>query len=330
MPLPGRRATPTDAEEPTPDEAVEARLTWLWSTPRSGAELLLGLLAHPLRPDPSAALSFRPPPAQASVEPRIIPIDELCFGGHVAPWPGDAVAVGDRWVPGTLLNLSEGRDPYLLSRGSEGTWREPLRRLGLSRIAYAADRAAAHVRGIGPESPIVVKEAAFSHAADRVMQLMPRSRMIALVRDPRDAAASYLRNPEGFDEEEVPVDEEVRMAAVTRAARIWAMTVDVSTAALDGQDEAFGLRMRFEDLLVEPGRELGKALALIGFDRDAVAIAEAVDLSPVGAHPPDRPPAEQDLGTMPGAWHEDLTGVEVGVVEDIAGPRLAAHGYEPA
>ncbi len=33
---------------------------------------------------------------------------------------------------------------------------------------------------------------------------------------------------------------------------------------------------------------------------------------------------------MPGAWHEDLTGVEVGVVEDIAGPRLAAHGYEPA
>ena len=75
---------------------------------------------------------------------------------------------------------------------------------------------------------------------------------------------------------------------------------------------------------------MGQSLALLGADRDSDEIAEAVDLSPVGSHPPDRSPTEHDLATEPGTWQEELVSAEVDVIEDVVGPRLAMLGYEPA
>lgn len=324
-----RRRPDPDQELDTPGAEVEALSTWLWSTPRSGAELLLQLLAHPLRPDPRATLSFRPPPARASIEPNLLPIDELRFGSHVAPWPGEAVEVGDKWVPGTLLNLFEMRDPYLFSRITEPFWREPLRALGLTRIAHAQKRAANYVRGIGPESPIVVKEAASTHAADRVMDLMPRSRMIVIVRDPRDVVLSRVLHPETFDEP-AALESEDRAAEVERVASLWAMATDVTSTAIQCHDEDRALRVRFEDLMADPTAVLSESLSVVGASRDPEAIDEAVDMSALGTHPPDREPTDDDLRTEPGAWREGLTEAEIATVQRIAGPRLERYGYEPA
>jgi hypothetical protein len=290
---------------------------------------LLQLLAHPLRPDPQATLSFRPPPARASVEPYVLPIDELRFGSHFAPWPGDPVEVGDRWVPGTLLNLFEMRDTYLLSRITEPCWREPLRALGLTRILHARRRATNYVRGIGPESPIIVKEVASTHAADRVMDLLPRSRMIVIVRDPRDIVLSRVLRPETFDEPE-PLAGAEREAEVWRVAELWAMTVDVTAAALEGHENERALRIRFEDLLDDTAAVLNESLDAAGANRGAAAVVEAIDQSAIGTHPPDRELLDEDLRTEPGAWREGLTATEVATVERIAGPRLEALGYEPA
>jgi hypothetical protein len=327
---PVRRRRPNlTRERNTPGAEAEDQITWLWSTPRSGAELLLQLLAYPLRPDPKATLSFRPPPARASVGPLVLPIDELSFGSHVAPWGGDAVQAGDRWLPATLLNLFEMRDPYLLSRITEPFWRQHLRALGLMRITHARKRATNYVRGIGPDSPIVIKESASTHAADRVSDLMPLSRMIVLVRDPRDVAASRIVHPESFDRSE-ELEGEERTAEVRRAAELWSMAVDVTSTAIEARDDANSLRLRFEDLLADPASALTDALAMAGAGREPDAIAEAVEMSAVGERPPDRDLTDDDLRTEPGAWREKLTDAEVETIEGIAGERLATLGYEPA
>jgi hypothetical protein len=322
-----RRIIRRRRQQVTPAEAaLEHDLTWIWSTPRSGAGLMLELLAYPLRPDMQAALGFRPPPAAATFGPRIVPVDEFGLGGHMAPWPGEPVAVGDRWIPGTLLNLNEGRPPYVLSRASAQTWRGPLRRLALARLRHARERAAAHVRGIESTSPVVVKEAFTSHAADRVMSLLPDARALVIVRDPRDVVASQLDRPDTF-EASGSSPEADREQRVVRAAQLWSMAFDVCQAAI-GNCDGGTMQVRYEDLIADPAQVLAAALEWIGVESSPGQVKEAVDRSSVGSHPPpDRPLPDPDLVAEVGSWEEVLTTGELTLIAAVAGTRAAGLGY---
>lgn len=328
---PFRRLRRNDASDTSPAlREVERSLTWVWSTPRAGAELLLQLVAHPLRPDRKATMSFRPPPSKATTRPHVVPIDELCFGTHFAPWPGDIVERGESLAPGTVLDLSETDDPYLLSRYSEPIWREPLRNLLLSRVAAARSRAADHVRGIEAGSPVVIKEVTSSYAAVRVMSLTPAAGMIALVRDPRDVVLSRVSHPDALGDPE-PLGTADRAAEVEHAARLWAMSVDVLSAAISAnaaEGPGRSILLRYEDLLRDPAAALAGSLEIAGVARDPDAVSEAVDLSWIGSDPPDREPLEHDLSTPVGAWQNELTTDEIETVERIAGGRLETLGYD--
>ena len=314
-------------QQKTPAQvAIERDLTWLWSTPRSGAGLMLELLAYPLRPDMQAALGFRPPPATATFGPRIVPVDELGFGGHVAPWPGDPVAVGDRWIAGTVLTLNQGRPPYVLSQASTKTWREPLRELALARLRHTRQRAAAHVRDINTESPVVVKEVSTSHAADRVMSLFPDARALVLVRDPRDVVASQLSRPDTFDTSQASPEVD-REQQATRAAQLWSMAFDVCQEAIENCAGGT-MQVRYEDLIADPGQVLGAALEWTGVERSPAQVDEAVDRSSVGSHPPpDHPLPDPDLIAEVGSWEDVLTTGELSRVAEVTGTRAASLGY---
>lgn len=303
-------------------------ITWLWSTPRSGAGLLLSLLSHPLRPDPSAALGFGPPPSGATSSPDVLPIDELCLGVHLAPWPGDVVAAGERLVPGTLLSFNEGRPPYLLSKAAVASWYEPLRDLVYARIDHARDLAVSHVRDLDADVPVVVKEVTGAYAADRVIDLMPESRSIVVVRDPRDVVASFLTEPDSFDEDD-EVDAVDRQSVVAEMAARWSMTVDGFRTAFEGQENDTVVEISFERLIERPERELKRACGLIGLDHGRSQRRESVAMNRELNPAPGSDSASVDLRTPVGAWREHLSPEEVARVERIVGPRLREFGYRP-
>lgn len=315
-------------EEEAPDPPTRPPITWLWSTPRSGAGLLLNLLSHPLRPDPSAALGFGPPPSAATSSPGVLPIDEFCLGAHLAPWPGDIVEAGERLVPGTVLSFNEVRPPYLLSKAAAASWHEPLRELVYARVDHARTLATSHVRDLEGDIPAVIKETTSAYAADRVTELMPESKAIVVIRDPRDIAASFLTEPDTFEEVGSVSDIGERRKIVIEAAEIWAMTVDGLRTALEGREDHKKLEVSFESLIERPERELKRARDLIGLDRDRPQMREAVAmdryLNPIpGAESPPN-----DIRTPVGSWREVLSREESAEVERIAGSRLAACGYE--
>ena len=291
---------------------------------------MLSLLSHPLRPDPSAALGFGPAASAATSLPGVIPIDEMCLGAHLAPWPGDIVPVGDRLVPGTLTSFNEARPPYLLSRAASASWREPLGRLIHSRVDHATTLAVTHVRDLRPDCPVVIKEVTSTYAADRVIDLMPESRALALVRDPRDLAASFLTDPETFVETEAIHDTDERRAVVSASAETWAMTVDALGSALDGREDGASLVATYERLLAEPEDVLTSACDLVGLDRDRSETREAVAMDRSLNPTPEIGSPPVDLRTPVGSWRELLSPEEATEVERIAGTRLAAFGYEPA
>ena len=169
----------------------------------------------------------------------VIPADEPSFGHHLAPFDGTPVAFYEEWHPGSIINGSEDRPTYLLAKAHESTWKPWMRGLILARLGSCARP---RQNGAWPraDAAIIVKETPSGHAADRVMDLLPRSRALLLARDPRDVVDSLMHalRPGGFIARQFgfAYGEDEREAGIEWAARTWAMSMDVAKHAIDGHD----------------------------------------------------------------------------------------------
>jgi hypothetical protein len=312
---------------------LERRLTWIWGAPRSGSSWLLQLLADPLDVDINAPLGFTPPTQRPEPAPAVIPIDELLFANHLVPWDGQPVEVFDEWWPGSVIGFSRGRPGYFLSDAYAETWRPEMRRLALTRLQAVVDRARAAVPAIPRRPLIVVKETPSGHGADQVMSLLPRSRALLLVRDPRDVVDSTIHafQPGGFIAAQYGggwSTPQQRAAGTEWAAKVWAMSVDVGAAALARHDPELGRSVRYEDLLADTAGELASLLEWIGIEREPAAIAATVERRSF-ARAAGTGELQRNRSASPGRWRANLSEREVKIVTRIAGDRLARWGYEP-
>jgi hypothetical protein len=313
---------------------LEPRLTWIWGSPRSGSSWLLRLIAYPLRPHMYKSLGYMPPYADASVPPRVIPVDELSFASHLAPWTNDIVDVYGKLLPATAINFSEGRPSYLLAKEYEPAWRPRMRELLFERLRAVERRSRSALPTMDRSPLFAIKETPTSHGADRVMALFPGSRALLLIRDPRDVADSLLHAfaPGGFMAKPFGTTFETeaeRLEGARWAARHWTMSIDVSEAALAAHDPALGLTLRYEDLRADPAAGLGRVLSWMGIERTAGEVEEAV-----AANSFERLPGEQrgagkrNRSAQPGRWRENLSAAEIEAVHEVVGDRLERFGYE--
>lgn len=313
-------------------DAVESSTTWIWGSPRSGSSWLLELLCHPARVERHEQLGFLPAQEGASID--VIPADEPGFGHHLAPFDGAPVAFYEEWHPGSIINGSEGRPTYILSKEHADTWKPWMRGLILARLGMVR-RAAAANRLASPNAAIVVKETPSGHAADRVMDLLPRSRAILLTRDPRDVVDSLMHalRPGGFIARQfgVAYGDDEREAGITWAARTWAMSMDVAKHATAGHDPALVRTVRYEDLRSNPAESLRGLRAWLGAPVDeSQAAATVVELSFESLADDKKGALKRNRSATPGAWRGNLSPAEAHLVTEIAGDRLERYGYAPA
>jgi hypothetical protein len=197
------------------------------------------------------------------------------------------------------------------------------------------------VRRAGLEVPaglplMVIKEVNGSHAADLVMSLFPRSRMIFMLRDGRDIVDSLLdaNSPagwmrrSGFRKGGVESPEE-RLEFVRDACRAWAARINACSRAYDAHDPDRRMRIRYEKLLADtPGvlGELATWLDLPGGPKRVQNIAKSHSFEAV----PDKRkgPGKSRRSATPGAWREGLTTEEQSVAQEIMGKTLSGLGYE--
>lgn len=311
-------------------DAVEASTTWIWGSPRSGSSWLLELLCHPARVARDEALGFLPPERSvATID--VIPADEPSFGHHLAPFDGTPVAFHGEWHPGSIINGSEGRPTYLLSRAHAATWRPSMRGLILARLG--AVRESATEQGLAnPGAAIVVKETPSGHAADRVMDLLPRSRALLLARDPRDVVDSLMHamRPGGFIARQFGVSYDVaeREAGIEWAARTWAMCMDVAKHAIDAHDPALARTIRYEDLIEDPAGKLAELRAWMGVPMEPERVATAANELAFDSLPSEQVGAlKRNRSASPGAWRANLSPAEAAVVTEVADDRLDRYGY---
>jgi Sulfotransferase family len=294
---------------------LEGRVAWILGSPRSGSSWLTQMLG-----------------AHESIWPIHEPMIGWYLGPFVADLPGMDPAVIS-WEHCTVPRLQHATPSQFFSDEFKPTWLPGLRRLILERLE--AEVARQSDGPFGAPAAVVVKEPNGSQAADLILEALPRSTLIFLLRDGRDVVDSQLaalqkgswaapQAGSGFDSTEA----EVRRTFLRDSAYKWLWRTEVVTAAY-GRHPGPKHLLRYEDLLADPAPELKRILRLLalpdaGSRTDAIAAQYAFDHLPAD----QKGPLRFVRAAQPGLWRENLTADEQAMVGQILGTKLSELGYD--
>ncbi|MGH2960792.1 MAG: sulfotransferase [Solirubrobacterales bacterium] len=315
---------------PFDDEELESRLVWIWGSPRSGSTWLLRLLAHPLTVDDHAPLGFHQPPD--SPQAGLLPVNESFLTNHLAPLLQGALYT-ESWKPVTLslfFNL-DARPNCFFSPQYEDVWRPEVRRLALVRFHALLERAAAGCK-VSPSALVAIKEVNGPHAADLVMSICRRSRLIFLVRDGRDVLDSLMHaiGPGGFlfGGRSAFQGSKERSEWVRRNSNNWVGDMKTIQRAYDAHPPELRRTVSYEALREDAAATLGPLAEWLGLRHDAGWLEDAIESNAFEGVPKrERGPTSFFRSARPGAWKQNLTRKDRRVAEEIMGEKLAELGY---
>ncbi|MBA3472422.1 MAG: sulfotransferase domain-containing protein [Rubrobacter sp.] len=184
---------------------------------------------------------------------------------------------------------------------------------------------------ITPRHYLIVKEPDGAIGAPLLMEALPESRMVLLIRDPRDVAASALdamrkggwryewRNW-GAAERPVPADE--RPNFTKKHAGGYLRHIGNARKAYEAHEGPKAL-VRYEDLKADTLGTMRHLCSALGLPFGEERLARIVE-----KHAWDNVPEEEKGPGMfyrkapPGGWREDLTPEQVRTIEEITAPLL--------
>jgi len=221
---------------------------------------------------------------------------------------------------------------FILGEPTRKGWTRSIRNFVLDGAMYANPR-------LGPEEYLVVKEPNGSTGAPLLMEALPESRMILLVRDPRDVAASvldgarkgswlYERKDKGRWKENALADTDPE-TITRRRANMYMTQVGRARDAYKAH-EGPKVLVRYEDLRADTLETMKRIYSELGIPAEEKELARVVE-----KHSWENIP-EEDKGegkfyrkATPGGWREDLTAKQARIIEEITAPLLKEFYPEP-
>jgi hypothetical protein len=276
-------------------------------SPRTGSTWLLNLLA---------------------THPTVRAADEPLIGAHLGlPASATVGAVARNPQPGQVtraLDFFADRDDYFFSERYADAWREPLRRLVLARLLPQLRAAGGDPR----QTVLVVKEPHGSEAADLLARTLPRSRVLAVVRDGRDVVDSILDalQPGAWASSLAQVDAAERLRFVEDYAGLWAERTRVVLRAVAESGER-ALLVRYEDLLADTATHLRRILRWMGLEPAADLDEHVERLAFHRVDEAHRGSGKFHRAATPGLWRDNLAADEQAAATTVMAPLLTELGY---
>lgn len=312
-------------------ENLERRLVWMLGSPRSGSTWLLRLIVHPWGVGHAETVidesRFRPR------GPDVVPINESYLAHHLALLRDLQPEPGSESAPLLVNDLRRAHPSYIFSDAYRESWQPAVRELALRRFAAQRDRAVAE-HGLGDDPLVIIKEPNGSHGSAYLAELLPRSRILFLLRDGRDVIDSMIEadSPGGWRtrvEGVEPLQSEAqRLAAVRKQAQLWLGRTIATERACAMLPADQSLTVGYEDLLADTFGELKRIDAWLGIGRSDAAIRSAVRRHRFGSlRNRLRGPRMGVRAASPGLWRENLSRAEQEAMEELLGPKLRDLGY---
>lgn len=234
--------------------------------------------------------------------------------------------VGDLFDPVHLrTERRRGGKQFILGDRYRDTWLPLVRR-------FVTDGAQARFPEIGPYDYLVVKEPSGSAAAPLLMEALPESRLVLLIRDPRDVVASWKEafNSGGWAAESVLGGDRRERDLSERQLNNLARDTSGKYISNVGNayqayraHEGYKALLRYEDLLEDPLREMSRMCSELELPVGREELARVVEKHSWKNVPAD----EKGEGKFyrkasPGSWRQDLTQRQIELVEKQTAPIL--------
>lgn len=214
---------------------------------------------------------------------------------------------------------------FIMGEPTRRDWKRSIRNFTLDGVVYANPR-------LGSDEYLVIKEPNGSVGAPLLMEAIPESRMIFLVRDPRDVVASsldaaregswlYADKDKGGWKKNSMADKRPDAFVQRRAERY----LQQAGGARKAYEVHKGPKVlvRYEDLLSDTQGTMERIYTTLGIPAEVHELTKVVD-----KHSWEKIPEEQKgegkfyRKASPGGWQEDLTSSQVEIVERITAPLL--------
>jgi hypothetical protein len=223
-------------------------------------------------------------------------------------------------------------DEHFVLGGDRALWLGPLRR-------FVLDSASVRFPELIDGGYLVIKEPHGTLGAPLLTEALPESRMILLVRDPRDVISSKMdaaregswaeeaQKRRGQEKKNTSADRKPN-AFVKSQARRYVQLIDLAQQAYDAHTGRKVL-VRYEDLRVEPLKTMRRIYESLEIPVEERELARVVEKH-AWENIPDRKKGSGKFYRKgsPGGWAEDLTPEQVEIVEEMTAPLLERYYAE--
>lgn len=218
------------------------------------------------------------------------------------------------------------KDEHFILGGDERLWLNPVRGfvLGSANMRFPE---------LGEDGYLVIKEPHGTLGAPLLMKALPESRMILLVRDPRDVVSSKMdaaregswaekaQKKRGQEKKNTSADRNPNAFVKSQAGR-YVQLIELAQQAYDAH-EGRKVLVRYEDLTSDTTatmRRVYDALEIRVDDRDLARVVKKHAWENI----PDRKKGSGKFYRKgsPGGWTEDLTPEQVQTVDSITAPLI--------
>lgn len=168
---------------------------------------------------------------------------------------------------------------------------------------------------------VVVKEPNASEGAPLLMRALPESRMVLLVRDPRDVMASAADAHSEGGWAGLVLGDKLRTFDL-RLCELYMKAMECSRRAYDTH-RGPKVIVKYEQLVAEPLHTLEYVYEALEIALSHQEVVEAVEKHAWKNIPEDlKGPGKFWRKARPGSWTEDLSANQIAVIEDITAPIL--------